>query len=63
MKHDYTALDRAILRAVLHGCTRFDAIHAGTVAAEADALTKNERKHPAHRMVDRRLRALRKVGK
>lgn len=70
MKHDYTALDAAIVKRIREGAKSIGAIEQADVAkltkaiADADNATRETwRSMPSWRVVDRRLQALRKAGK
>ena len=60
MKHDYTALDRAIIAYITAGKATFTGLTAA-VAEHSDALARDDAA-PGWRIVDRRLQALRKAG-
>ena len=61
-KHDYTALDAAILARVAHKPANFTELQSGTVQKAAEVLVTGSYK-PAWRFIDSRLQALRKAGK
>ena len=72
MKHDYTALDREILKAIESGKRYSGEITCAEVLLEAKKLEAAHNVHtplghstykPAWRFIDQRLQALRKAGK
>lgn len=72
MKHDYTALDREILKAIESGKRFLGSITCAEVMQEAkkleaahngDMLPTDWKYKPAWRFIDSRLQALRKAGK
>lgn len=64
MKHDYTALDAAILDKIIYGAKTFSLIDTGEVSEQANiiALLNGRSMHDGWRVTDRRLQALRKKG-
>jgi hypothetical protein len=61
VKHDYSALDAAILARINRGHTFASDIEGGLVWQEARSFTSQNT--PMFRIIDRRLQALRKAGR